>query len=54
MLPAVASGAPRRIVVMVTSAAASAVALAEAVSVRHAAGLLLKIAWLYFATGARG
>ena len=43
-----------RVVVLVTSAVASVIALAEAVSIRHAAGLLLKITWLYFVTGAHG
>jgi phage-related minor tail protein len=38
----------------VTSAVAFAVAVVESLPVRHTVGVLLKITWLYFATGTRG
>ena len=56
VLPVSIFGVPGRVAALLASTAVSgfAVAAADSASLRHAAGLLLKIALLYFVTGTRG
>lgn len=51
---AVLNGAPLRVAAWITSGAACAVALVSAPSLRRVTGLLVRIAWLYVVSGARG